>query len=144
MLRILLCLIIASQTVTAMAQKKKFWHTHPQPPRATKADPLRVFPGIQIPNKPERYTWQTTLKYNGKDSGYSNIRLFLFDGNRRSQVGDIPAGTKIELNEVRQGGSNLYYSVPFVYNAEGANPQEQYAWIQGAHIEPTAFSADAK
>jgi hypothetical protein len=98
-------------------------------------DEKDITPGFEVPEYPDRYVWKTTLKYNGNDLGFTNIRVFLFTSSGRSgAVGEIPAGTEVEIKEVKAAGGNLYYSVPFVHNPKGINPDQQYAWVQGAHL----------
>lgn len=115
-------------------------------PRA-KIDPTTtrdLLPGLQIPTKPENYTFKATTKYNGNDLGFTNIRVFRFINSRRATVGEIPAGTEVKITEVRKAGSNIYYSLPFVHSPKGVNPDKQYAWIQGGHLEAARTGAAGK
>lgn len=116
-------------------------NTIPQSPKPAKQYELRIFPGIDIPVKPDNYTWKTTLKFNGSDFGYTNIRVFLFGNGKRSKVGEIAPGTEVKLLTFRKGGTNIYYSVPYVHSPENGNTKDQVAWIQGAHIEATGKKA---
>jgi hypothetical protein len=135
MKKFIICLIFGCLSLPALAQKRSNFLV--QAKKTVKQDELRIFPGIQIPLRPEKYTWKTTLKYNGEDFKYTNIRVFSFKGGKRTKVGEIPPGTEVIFNSFKKGGHNFYYSIPFVHSKEGFDPKNQIAWIQGAHIEPT-------
>ena len=52
-----------------------------------------------------------------------------------AQDDEPPGGSKgNHLKEFRSAGGNLYYSIPYVHNPNGLDPDKQYAWIQGAHL----------
>jgi hypothetical protein len=114
-------------------------YTYPQPPRPRPSDPMRVYPGVEIPQQPERFSWEITDLVNGKPIGTGGVKVYHFDDfGRGAAVGNVPAGTPITLDEVKLVGKTHYYSLK--WDGPGAKPGQfvKKAWVSGLYIKPVA------
>ena len=125
----------------------KPFYTYPYPLPAHRRPrlPLAVFPSVEIPINPEKYTWRITGKdSHGKVIHPDSVPIYSLDTGRRSIVGQLPVGTEVKLTLVTHYRHLLYYAVPF--SGTGSPPQTRspsennQAWISGESIEAVAIT----
>jgi hypothetical protein len=120
--------------------KKKVYFTYPQPPKVKPDDPMRVDPGTQVPEHPERYVWKVSGKIRGKVVYPSAVPVYAFDdfgGGRPTRIGEVPVGTEVKLETIHPGGRIHYYVVPF-------SGSTRTAWMNGLYIEPAGYTPPDK
>lgn len=134
----LLALSLALGATTASYGYYGSKYTYPQPPKIVPSDPMRVHPGTEIPQNPERFTWQITNVINGKPiAGDPVVKVYNFGGygSGGSVVGTIAVGTPITLDEVRLVGRTHYYSLM----RDGKK-----VWVSGMYIKPVSGPSAVK
>jgi hypothetical protein len=97
---------------TAFAQTKESRFTNPQPPRPVIRSFDRIFPGIEVPEHPERYVWKTTAKFKRKDDEDRKIPIIVLN-NRFYNIGTIAPETEITLDLFQAISGVIYWSVPW-------------------------------
>lgn len=134
---LLLALTASMMLISTASWAERYKYTYPQPPKIKPADPMRVSPGNEIPEFPDRYSWRlkrSKLSSNSPSDG--TVRTFEFDAAGRGRpIGAAPEGTEIKLEQVRRAGRTLYYSLI----VDG-----QQRWISGYDIAPAAYTPPAK
>ncbi len=119
---------------------RKITHTYPQPPKVKADDPMRVEPGSQIPEHPERYTWKVAGKIRGKVVYPTAVPVYALDdygGSRPTKLGEVPVGTEVKLDAVHAVGRVHYYAVPFTEST-------RTAWINGLYLEAAGYTPPDK
>lgn len=126
--------LTAAAPVAVRKDGVKTWNTYPMPPHVKPADPMRIHPGIEVPDHPERIVWKVTAPAN--EPKLTIVPVYDFTGGRGSKIGNIPMGTELTLNEFRAVGRVNYYPVKFT-PAGGA---ERIAWVSGSYIAPAGLA----
>jgi len=114
-------------------------YTYPQPPKVMPSDPMKVYPGSEIPQHPERFKWQITNKVNGKPiSSDGSVKVYNFGGygtGGGASVGTLTEGTPITLDEFRLVGRTHYYSTML---------NGKKVWVSGLYIIPVSGPSAVK
>lgn len=119
------------------------FNTHPMAPKAKPRDPMLVAAAYALPLRHERYAWKTTGKNpQGKIRYTGSVPVYFLDSYHRREIGQIPIGTEIKLDQVTHFRGVLHYAVPF--KSQQLDPVEMVgwrglAWVSGETIEATAF-----
>jgi len=100
---------------------------------------MRVYPGVEIPQNPERYKWQITNKVNGKPiSSDGSVKAYHFAaeyGGGGSAAGFVTDGTPITLDEVKLVGHSHFYSITV---------NGKKLWVNGLYIKPVSGPSAVK
>jgi hypothetical protein len=108
----------------------------PMPYRGTTQGRM-INPGTDVPLAPDKQTWKLTAKFGGGTQLGTAVPVYSFDGRgERSEVGKVPEGEIIKLDEVRSFAKRHYYVYAWKGQADigkfGRNPT---FWVDGNNIE---------
>lgn len=109
--------------------------THPMPPQTKSVDPLKIFPGLQVPENPSKYIW----KISPKTKSPADASVIVIAPPERPQiVGVIPKGTTIDLISTILVGSVSFYEVPqslIKFKNPLKLPASTKYWVSGNDIK---------
>jgi hypothetical protein len=113
--------------------------TYPAPPKTKPTDPLHVFPGYEVPQNLESYTFKLTSKIAGKPTtADETIHVYTFDDfGRRTIIGSLPEGTAMKFTTFRVASGVHFYAIPWQ-----GTPAE--GWVSGLNVAPVAYTPPAK
>lgn len=153
-----LLVTLASLPVHAAGAKRgptfpnKTWHTYPQPPKTKAANPLdpkrRMNLAYEVPEYPERWTFQTTKDVAGTKVTETGIHVFDFtDIGRPLRIGTLEVGRPFKVETVRRIGAYLYYGFWWDKSAkaptEKGAPGAMLAYVNGNFIAPVSYNPPA-
>ena len=127
--------LAALLTAASPPPKKKTWWTFPMPPKTQPSDPMRMFPGFEVPDRPERFQWKIAAPKN--DSKITIVPVYDLSGGRLSKIGNVPIGTVVTLDNILLIGKAHFYTLKF----KPESGAEKTAWVSGMYIAPSGLAS---
>jgi hypothetical protein len=125
---------------SASSQIRNKRSTNPNPPKI-KIDPISMINlGTEVPSPPDKYTYVVSGKIGGFEVYKDKVPLWELHGSLgRIQIGEVPVGSTIKLENINKYAGTTYYGVPLTKKI-GNVDLNYYGWLEGSCVSITGIN----